>query len=287
MVGLIMKITTDLNVSNIFIQSKITLDSMEIKLLYAIAYKLQRGDNGLNITDFLKEPNDNAVYYTAQEIAEFLGIKKNAYHHFYRVCNSLAGKNISLKDSSSKRFRILSFLIEAEYKDGILKLVPNPAMTPFYLNLSKNYTRLELIQVLRMKSIYAIRIYSFIKMKAQQLKNAYMFEMNEFKELLGLEKKYSRVQDLQKRVLEPAKEELNKVITNLNFDYELIKIGTSYRQLRFTFNSKALNYITIDDNMYFKARDKFMYECEAGRYCNPDASPECHFCKLKIKKIHE
>lgn len=281
------KTNTELTLANAFIQSKFTLDVMEIKLLYAIAYKLQRGDNGLNITDFLKEPDDNAIYYTAQEIADFLGIKKNAYHHFYRICKSLMGKNISLKDDSSKKFRIISFLIEAEYNDGVLKLIPNPSMIPFYINLTSNYTRLELIQILRMKSIYAIRIYSFIKMKAQHLKNAYMFDINEFKELLGIEKQYTRLQNFKVRVLEPAKEELNKVISKLDFDYKLIKIGKTYRQLRFTFNSKALNYITIDDSMYLKARDKFIYECETGRYCNADESPECHFCKLKIKKIHE
>ena len=124
-------------------------------------------------------------------------------------------------------------------------------------------------------------------MKAQHLKNAYMFDINEFKELLGIEKQYDRLQNFKVRVLEPAKKELNAVISKLDFNYELIRVGRTYRQLRFTFNSKALNYITIDDSMYLKARDKFMYECEAGRYCNPDESPECHFCKLKIKKLHE
>lgn len=281
------KINTELDISNTLIQSKFTLDAMEIKLLYAIAYKLQRGDNGLNIIDVLKEPDDNAVYYTVKELADFLGVTKEYYHAFHRICKSLMSKNISLKDDINEKFEILSFLIKANYSNGILELVPNPYMRQFYMSLTKNYTRLELVQVFRMKSIYAIRIYSFIKMKAQHLKNAYMFEINEFKNLLGLEKKYNRIQDLQKRVLEPAKEELNKVISKLDFDYKLIKIGKTYRQLRFTFNSKALNYITVDDSMYLKARDKFMYECEVGQYCNPDESPECHFCKLKIKKLHE
>lgn len=281
------KTNTELTLANAFIQSKFTLETMEIKLLYAIAYKLQRGDNGLNITDILKEPDDNAVYYTVKELADFLGVTKDYYHAFHRICKSLMSKNISLKDDVNEKFEILSFLIKTNYNNGILELVPNPYMKQFYMSLTKNYTRLELVQVFRMKSIYAIRIYSLIKMKAQQLKNAYMFDINEFKELLGIEKQYTRLQNFKVRVLEPAKEELNKVISELDFDYKLIKIGKTYRQLRFTFNSKALNYITIDDNMYLKARDKFMYECEAGRYCNPDESLECHFCKLKIKKLHE
>lgn len=281
------KTNTELTLANAFIQSKFTLDTMEIKLLYAIAYKLQRGDNGLNITDFLKESDDNAVYYTVKELADFLGVTKDYYHAFHRICKSLMSKNISLKDDVNEKFEILSFLIKTKYSNGILELVPNPYMKQFYMSLTKNYTRLELVQVFRMKSIYAIRIYSFIKMKAQHLKNAYMFDINEFKELLGIEKQYDRLQNFKVRVLEPAKKELNAVIPKLDFNYELIRVGRTYRQLRFTFNSKALNYITIDDSMYLKAKDKFMYECEAGRYCNPDASPECHFCKLKIKKLHE
>lgn len=281
------KTNTELTLANAFIQSKFTLETMEIKLLYAIAYKLQRGDNGLNITDLLKESDDNAVYYTVKELADFLGVTKDYYHAFHRICKSLMSKNISLKDDVNEKFEILSFLIKTNYSNGILELVPNPYMKQFYISLTQNYTRLELVQVFRMKSIYAIRIYSLIKMKAQQLKNAYIFDINEFKELLGIEKQYTRLQNFKVRVLEPAKEELNKVISELDFDYKLIKIGKTYRQLRFTFNSKALNYITIDDSMYLKARDKFIYECEAGRYCNPDESQECHFCKLKIKKIHE
>ena len=39
---------TELTLANSFIQSKFTLEAMEVKLLYAIAYKLQNGDRGLN-----------------------------------------------------------------------------------------------------------------------------------------------------------------------------------------------------------------------------------------------
>ena len=279
---------TELTLANSFIQSKFTLEAMEVKLLYAIAYKLQNGDRGLNTVDLLKAPDDNSIYYTANEMANFLGIKKNAYHHFYRICKSLIGKNVSIKNlNDPKGFEILSFLIKANYSDGILELVPNPYMKQFYMNLTKNYTRLELIQVLRMKSTYAIRIYSFIKMKAQQKRNAYLFELAEFKELLGLENRYARIQDLQKRVLDPAKEELNKIIPKLEFDYTLIKIGKSIKQIRLTFNRNALEYVSFQDELYFRAYEKYGKYCKDGQYCNPDESQECQYCRLKIKKRNE
>ena len=186
-----------------------------------------------------------------------------------------------------KGFEILSFLIKANYSDGILELVPNPYMKQFYMNLTKNYTRLELIQVLRMKSTYAIRIYSFIKMKAQQKRNAYLFELAEFKELLGLENRYARIQDLQKRVLDPAKEELNKIIPKLEFDYTLIKIGKSIKQIRLTFNRNALEYVSFQDELYFRVYEKYGKYCKDGQYCNPDESQECQYCRLKIKKRNE
>ena len=153
------KSDTELKLANAFIESRFTLEAMEIKLLYAIAYKLQRGDSGLNIIDLSKSLDDNAIYYTANEMADFLGISKNSYKHFYRICNSLMSKNITLKNDTSQKFKILSFLIEAEYENGILKLVPNPYTKQFYMNLVDNYTRLELMQVLQLKSTYAIRIY--------------------------------------------------------------------------------------------------------------------------------
>lgn len=279
---------TELALSNTFIQSKFTLEIMEIKLLYAIAYKLQNGETGLNTIELTKDKDDNAIYYTASEIADFLGIKKNAYHHFYRVCKSLIGKNISIKNlNDPKGFEILSFLIKANYSDGILELVPNPYMKQFYMNLTRDYTRLELVQVLRMKTTYAVRIYSFIKMKAQQNRNAYMFEITELKELLGLEKQYDRIQNFKVRVLDPAKEELNRVIPELKFNYELIKVGKSYKQLRFIFNRNALVYSPISDDIYFKSLEKFLKKCKEGVECNPDGSAECQLCKKKIKKRHE
>lgn len=281
------KSNTELKLANNFIESRFTLDAMEIKLLYAIAYKLQRGDTGLNIIDLSKSPDDYAIYYTAQEIAEFLGISKNSYKHFYKICNSLMSKNITLKNDINQKFKILSFLIEAEYSNGILKLVPNPYAKQFYMNLVDNYTRLELMQVLQLKSTYAIRIYSFIKMKAQQNRNAYLLNLDEFKHLLGLEQQYSRVYNLEKRVLLPAMEELNKVIPNLCFDFDLIKIGKSYKQVRFTFNGDALVYRVVDDDLYFKAFDKFRNQCNVGQYCNADESPECKYCKFKIKSRFE
>lgn len=284
------KSDTELKLANAFIESRFTLEAMEIKLLYAIAYKLQRGDSGLNIIDLSKSLDDNAIYYTANEMADFLGISKNSYKHFYRICNSLMSKNITLKNDTSQKFKILSFLIEAEYENGILKLVPNPYTKQFYMNLVDNYTRLELMQVLQLKSTYAIRIYSFIKKKAQQNRNACLFKLDEFKNMLGLEKLYSGKygnNDFRRRVLLPAMEELNKVIPNLCFDFDLIKIGKSYKQVRFTFNGDALVYRVVDDDLYFKTFDKFRNQCNIGQYCNADESPECRYCKLKIKNRYE
>lgn len=284
------KSDTELKLANAFIESRFTLEAMEIKLLYAIAYKLQNGDKGLNTIDLLKDKNDNAVYYTAKELADFLGIKKNSYHHFYRLCKSLMSKNISLKDDTNQKFEILSFLIKANYSDGILELVPNPYTKQFYMNLVDNYTRLELMQVLQLKSTYAIRIYSFIKKKAQQNRNVCLFKLDEFKNMLGLEKLYSGKygnNDFRRRVLLPAMEELNKVIPNLCFDFDLIKIGKSYKQVRFTFNGDALVYRVVDDDLYFKTFDKFRNQCNIGQYCNADESPECRYCKLKIKNRYE
>ena len=79
----------------------------------------------------------------------------------------------------------------------------------------------------------------------------------------------------------------NKVIPNIKFDYELVKIGKTYKQLRFTFNGKALNYTVIQDDMYFRTFDKFKNICNLGQYCNADESPECRYCKLKIKNRYE
>ena len=74
---------------------------------------------------------------------------------------------------------------------------------------------------------------------------------------------------------------------NICFDFDLIKIGKSYKQVRFTFNGDALVYRVVDDDLYFKTFDKFRNQCNIGQYCNADESPECRYCKLKIKNRYE
>ena len=65
------------------------------------------------------------------------------------------------------------------------------------------------------------------------------------------------------------------------------KIGKSIKQIRLTFNRNALEYVSFQDELYFRAYEKYGKYCKDGQYCNPDESQECQYCRLKIKKRNE
>lgn len=277
---------TELALHNGVIESRFNFNPLEIKTLFAIAYKIQSKERGQNIIEYLKESSDEMLYYTVQEIAQIVGIQKNAFHHFERILDQLMKTVITIKHPDDPNGWIkLHFLNKAEYRDGIIILKPEKEMLPFYTKLTQNYTPLELSTIMSFKSIYSIRIYTLIK-QYKNLMPMRIFKIEEFKDLLGITKAYTAIKDFRINVLEPAKKELNAQLPELNFDYELIKLGRAYDKIRFRFNWSAVRIDTVDLDLHSQAFDCFSKK-DFGRRCVGASAPAnnkvCRYCFEEIK----
>jgi plasmid replication initiation protein len=128
---------------------------------------------------------------------------------------------------------------EVQYLDGTgsFYMKINESARPYFFDLKKNFTLLELKSVLGCSSKHAKRLYSL----ACQWRGAggHTYNLGEFKEMLGLKdpkgkepEQYKQIGQLKEKVLDIAKKQINEH-TDIVFDYELLKIrGRSFDTIK-------------------------------------------------------
>jgi hypothetical protein len=111
------------------------------------------------------------------------------------------------------------------------------------LEATKNFTVLELGNILDLKSKYAKALYPVL----QQYKftGIVKISIEQLKHILGAEKRYLRFDHFKERVLDPAIKELQATFPNLN--YSLMKNGNRYEKITFTFKPEERQYQHIEE----------------------------------------
>lgn len=285
--GRLKKAVGRLALDNGVIEARFNFSALEIKTIYAIALKIQEGQGGLNLVEYMKSPKDTTLYFTASELCKYIGINAKHYDRLEGIFDKIIRSVVTIRDGAN--WEKFSFLTNAKYDTGIVSIQPNVSMMPFYTNLTKNYTLLELGTVMKFKSSYSIRIYTLIK-QFQNLQPYRKINIEELKQKLGVEKVYARMNNFKVYVLDVAKKEINELLPYLNFDYELVKLGRSYTDVRFHFDfSEVTERRPVkkeDVNLHMTAYACYM-ELSEGKECPIDKAPhsnkQCTYCIKKIK----
>lgn len=101
------------------------------------------------------------------------------------------------------------FLSFAQVKQGDLTVEVRKELWQVFMDFRKGFRRYELQAALQLKSTYPLRLYKL--MSEQKDINCLDFQLDELKKMLGLGEKYPRPRDFFVKVLDPAKEELDRV----------------------------------------------------------------------------
>ena len=101
------------------------------------------------------------------------------------------------------------FLSFAQVKQGNLTVEVRKELWQVFMDFRKGFRRFELQAALQLKSTYSLRLYKL--MSEQHDINYLDFRLDELKKMMGVGDKYPRAYDFFKYVLEPAKEELERV----------------------------------------------------------------------------
>lgn len=185
------------------------------------------------------KPTDTAFQKYDISVSDFCklcGINKDYfYSDFKEIIDDLDNKAFWVR-LNGKRFKFRWFL-KAEYIEGKgkVRIMLDDDLQPYLLNLQKNFTTYELLNILPLKSKYSIRLYELLKSYAYL--GIKVFDLEELKELLDASN--YEYKNFSRRILEKTKEEINHY-TDINIEYEAIKAGRKVVGIKFTMKEKQL-----------------------------------------------
>ena len=136
-----------------------------------------------------------------------------------------SGRNYKMIKNQIKEIADKSVWLDLPDREVLVRLIEKPTlikesgcveirfdkdMLPFLLQLKSNYTRYELVYILRFGSKYSLRLYEYIKsVHYNELEKYKQYvPLDDLKRILGAET-YSTYKDLSRRVLSPAVNEIN------------------------------------------------------------------------------
>lgn len=210
--------------------------------------KFQLTKNGGNSMSLLEQkallyiisqikPEDTELRYVEFTIKDFYAVcgidarNGDNYRYFKEVITKLASRTMWLVEPDTET--IVRWIDKAIiYKNnGTIKIRLDSDLQPYLLMLSKNYTKIPLRDVIRMKSKYGIMLYELLKSYAY-MGMRMRFDIQDLKEKLDCVS-YANFTNFRKYVLEPALNDINKY-SEIMVDYELVKTGRTYTDIIFT-----------------------------------------------------
>lgn len=103
-------------------------------------------------------------------------------------------------------------------------------LKPYLLMLQRNYTKIPLLNIVRMKSKYGIALYELLQSYAF-MGDIIDFNIDFLKQYLDCEN-YESITNFKNKVLSPALRDIN-TYSNIKCDYELKKEGRQYKKIIF------------------------------------------------------
>lgn len=205
---------------NKLIEANYKLTLQEQKLILILAKEIKKEDVCFK----------NCIF-TVEELSNILSLDKRAYYsELKNLTEKLISRVIKIKEPDG--LLQVSWLNSAKYydKEGTIELSFSEKLKPYLLQLNSHFTKLEFNKIVSLNSVYAIRIYEFLK-QYETLKERTVI-INDLKETLQIQKKYKLYADFKRKVILKAQEEINEK-TDLNIDFEEIKTGRKVTSIKF------------------------------------------------------
>lgn len=115
-------------------------------------------------------------------------------------------------------------------RSGRIKIRLDEDLKPYLLMLQRNYTKIPLFNIIRMKSKYGIALYELLQ-SYSFMKRDIEFNIDYLKQYLDCEN-YENITNFKTKVLNPAMRDIN-TYSNIYCEYELIKCGRQYQKVIF------------------------------------------------------
>lgn len=223
--------------SNSLVQASYKLSLQEQRLVLAAISKLDSRKSHMHPRN-----DQTRVRITALEFAATFGIdKRKAYNELKNATNELFERRIT--EINGKETTKLRWVSKITYHDGEgwADLKFSDDILPLLTLLREKFTSYTLNQVAGLRSQYSIRLFEMVA----QFQNTGLLriELQDFISRLGLP--YTRYNDIVRRVIQPAVEEL-RVKSNLDITWRAIKAGRAVKTIEFTFSEAAQAQLPLE-----------------------------------------
>lgn len=212
---------------NALVNAQFSLSTTESRLFLAMLARISPED-----TEFAKCQVD---------IHSIVEPTSNNYAHVRKMLDSFGGCKLRIEKLSpdgrrrQKRIYTVIPLVEyAEYREGegIVEARFNNRLLPYLLELRDNFTKAQLVELIKLKSNSSFRIYWLLREYAAFGKRT--IPLSELKAILGLTEEYDRFNNFRVRVLDRAQQELAD--TDTAFTYKTVKAGREVAAIEFHFH---------------------------------------------------
>ena len=202
------------------------------------------------------------------EYLRIMNIPKSgfAYEEVKSNLQELANKSMWLTTEDGKKMTLVRWLskvkIDPETKEIYYRL--DEDLVPYLFELKDFFFSYTLREIINFKSKYSIRIYELLKSEFDKKTHRFndrkyifiKYSIEEFKDFLMIEQEqYKEFRDFKRRVLLPAKNEINKLSNAIFFDFETIKEGKKVVGIKLIVRNKLLDEkisTIIDNNNLYK-----------------------------------
>lgn len=136
----------------------------------------------------------------------------------------------------ARHFKYYSLFSTIEYDNGIIKGEFHKDLMPFFLMAKEQFTKIRLSEYMQLQSIYSQLIFSFLK--SWDDKKEITIKISELHDMLDTPKSMkNNYAEFKRRVLDKAYKDINEK-TSLGFEFEAIKNGRSFSEIKFKFVKK-------------------------------------------------
>ncbi len=150
------------------------------------------------------------------ELAEFLRVSKsNLYRDIRGICDVLERSRVFVgTDDPARPWKRLQWIDYARYDGGgMVSMRLSKDVEPYLIGLRKCYTQYRLRNIVDFSSFYAIRLYELLIHQMNLLdyngNETFSYTVDELRELLFCETKFTRFADFRRKVLNLAVREIN------------------------------------------------------------------------------
>lgn len=190
----------------------------------------------------LKDDEVFSATIKATDLMQLSGITKAAaYTELKNAEKSLWLKSIAwswqdAEDTSQVNKSKRAWIIGVDYLNGALVIYLNPLLNKHVSHLKERFTVYDLEQVGHFKSVNTWRMYELLRQ--ERTRGLLLIGLDAFRFAMDIElDKYKQFNDLEKRVIKPALQEIAEK-NGLNVTYEKLKEGKLIKTLKFSFKSE-------------------------------------------------